>query len=162
MKKRWWIMVIMAWICFVMAGRSEHCMAASVEGISLKLNTDITQYDVTGDGKADTVRIESEKKIKKNEPSEGPWIIRINGDVAYRSDPKYYVEYLTVVLYPVSDDKIYLNIKDEVGANDDINSCAFYQYQSGTLKKVCDVFSPMVQHKSLMHIYVTSMKCIKM
>lgn len=159
MKKSWWITVLMMGICFVLAGLSANCAeAASVKGIPLKLRTDITQYDVTGDGKKDSVCIESEKPVKKNESSDSPWIITINGTVAFRSNPKHYAEYLTVVLYPISADKIYLNIKEEVGSNDDINSCAFYQYQSGKFKKVCDVFSPMTQHKSLFHFYVTSMK----
>lgn len=159
MKKNWWVTVIMMGICFVLAGLSANCAeAASVDGIPLKLRTDIKQYDVTGDGKTDSVRIESEKPVKKNGPFDSPWIITINGTKAFRSNPKHYVEFLTVVLYRISDDKIYFNIKEEIGANDDINTCAFYQYQSGKLKKVCDVFSPMTQHKSQLHLNVTSMQ----
>lgn len=136
-------------------GRST---AAGVEGIPLKLRKDITKYDVTGDGITDLVRIESEKPIKKYGPYDSPWIITINGTRAFRSNPNHYVEFLTVVLYPISDDKIYFNIMEEVGSNDDINTCAFYQYQSGKLKKVCDVFSLMTQHKSQLHPGVMSMQ----
>lgn len=159
MKRNGWITVMILGLSFFLAGFCANCAEASnVKGIQMELRTDIKKYDVTGDGEKDVVRIESEKPIRKNKPIEGPWIVKINGDVAYRSNPKHHTEYLTVVLYQIRDDMIYLNITEEVGANDDINSCAFYQYQSGGLKKVCDVCSPMTQHKSLLHFYVTSMK----
>lgn len=162
MKKIWYWKIFMALFCLIAAGVTvRQAEAAEVKSVPIKLQTDVKSYDVTGDGKKDVIRVQSEKPVKSDGYTEGPWVIMINGKVAYRSNPKNYTEYLTVCLYQVDSRRIYLSIADEVGSNDDINECAFYQYQDSKLKKVCDIFSPMVRHKSLLHIYIEKVKVTK-
>lgn len=162
MKKTWYWKGLIAALCLMAAGFADkHAEAAEVKAIPIKLQTNVKLYDVTGDGKKDVIRVHSQKPVKSDGYTEGPWVITINGKTAYRSNPKNYTEYLTVRLYRFDSRRIYLSITDEVGANDDINASAFYQYRDGKLKRVCDIFTPMVRHKSLLHIYIEKVKVTK-
>lgn len=135
--------------------------AADVRGIELKNQKDITKYDVTGDGEKDTIRIDCDKPDELNAWMGDDWKITINGEVVYRDNPEDYTETLSVVLYQISSTRIYLDIQENVGANDDINSRAFYQYKDGSLVKVCDIYEPLLKHVYSFHFYVTDVKVTK-
>lgn len=128
--------------------------AADVKGITLKSGIDIKKYDVTGDGKKDTVRIDCDKPAPYDEGCGDDWKITINNKVVYRDNKKMYTEYLTVVLYRISSKRIYLDIQENVGSNDDISSHAFYEYRGNTLKKVCDVYTPLAKQIYKFHFYI--------
>ncbi len=162
MKKTWYWKGLMALFCLIAAGFTvRQAEAAEVKSVPIKLQTDVKSYDVTGDGKKDVIRVHSEKPVNPDGYTEGPWVITINGKTAFRSNPKNYTEYLTVNLYRIDSRKSYLCITDELGANNDINECAFYQYRDGKLKKVCDILTPMDRHKSILHIYIEKIKLKK-
>lgn len=132
--------------------------AAAIKGVELKSNTDITKYDVTGDGKKDTVRIECDKPDLYNEGCGDDWKITVNDRVVYRDDKKAYTESLTVLLYQMGGRRTYLEVQENVGANDDISSHAFYQYQGNKLKKVCDVYEPIAKQIYTFHFFIDSVK----
>lgn len=146
--------VCLSGICF----QTSEAEAASVKGIELKNQKDIKKYDVTGDGVKDTIRIDCDKSDEMYDWMGDDWTVKINNEVVYRDNPEVYTETLSVVLYQVSESRIYLDIQENVGSNDDITSRAFYQYQDGTLVKVCDIYEPLSKHIYSFHFYVTGVK----
>ncbi len=109
--------------------------------VTLSLKESIDSYDVTGDGIKDKIEV---RPTKKKDGYESGWKIFINGTEAYRQKGEY-VEYLTVMLWPVNDTTTYVDIADEVGANDDVSAHGLYVYQGGTLKQTCNLYDPIVR-----------------
>lgn len=127
--------------------------AAGVKGIQLKNQKNITKYDITGDGKKDTIRIDCEESVESDEGVEISWTVTVNGEVVYRNNPEYYTETLSVVLYQVSSKVNYLHIQEDVGSNDDINASAFYRFQDGKFTKICDIYEPLCKYIYNFHFY---------
>lgn len=137
---------------------AERAEAASVKGIELKNRKNITKYDITGDGKKDTIRIDCEEPAEYDEACGDNWSVKVNGEVVYQDNPECYTETLSVVLYQVSSTVSYLHIQENVGSNDDINASAFYMFRDGEFTKICDVYEPLCKHVYRFHFYATPVK----
>ena len=118
--------------------------AAAVKEVKLNNRTDITKYDITGDGRKDKLRIDS-KEVSETSEDEGiNWYITVNGKVVYKAKDKY-TNKMEVSLYQIGTKCIYLEIH-EVDAEASFNLFhGLYQYSGGKLKCVCDFYTPMVK-----------------
>lgn len=101
---------------------------------TLEVNKTYTQYDVTGDKKADTLRVsapwnESYKMYDRYE-------VFINGKKALSAKDKGYS--INIRRLKLNNGKVYLAIVAIVD-NSDIPGAAIYQYKNGKLKKAIDL-----------------------
>lgn len=127
--------------------------AKEVKGIQFKNFTDITKYDVTGDGKADKVRIYCAKD--RNKPYGGvgkDWSITVNGKTVYKD--KAGVDFLTVTFYPLSANRLYLEIEENWMDNDDIANHGLYEYKDGRLVMLSDLYNPVRKNLYNNHLSV--------
>lgn len=101
---------------------------------TLEVNKTYTQYDVTGDKKADTLRVsapwnESYKMYDRYE-------VFINGKKALSAKDKGYS--INIRRLKLNNGKVYLAIVASID-NSDIPEAAIYQYKNGKLKKAIDL-----------------------
>lgn len=121
----------------------DHAVAA-VKGVKLNNRTDITKYDITGDGRKDKLRIDSEEVSEAFENEGSGWYITVNDKVVYRAKDKSTTE-LRVSMYQVDTKRVYLDIQ-EVWANASLYLFhGLYRYGGGKLKCVCDFYTPIVK-----------------
>lgn len=120
---------------------------------TLEVNKTYTQYDVTGDKKADTLRVsapwnESYKMYDRYE-------VFINGKKALSAKDKGYS--INIRRLKLNNGKIYLAIVAIVD-NSDIPGAAIYQYKNGKLKKAIDLdaMDKIGYHNSVSNISASS------
>lgn len=120
---------------------------------TLEVNKTYTQYDVTGDKKADTLRVsapwnESYKMYDRYE-------VFINGKKALSAKDKGYS--INIRRLKLNNGKVYLAIVAIVD-NSDIPGAAIYQYKNGKLKKAIDLdaMDKIGYHNSVSNISASS------
>ena len=158
MKRRFFMTGVVGLFLVLSFSGGKKAEAAAIKGVALGSQVDITKYDVTGDGKKDTIRIDCDKPDLYNTGCGDDWKITINNKVVYRDNKKVHTENLTVLLYQMDHKRTYLEIQENVGSNEDISSHAFYQYQGNKLKKVCDVYEPIVKQIYDFHFFIDAVK----
>lgn len=115
----------------------------------------ISQYDVTGDGKKDSVRITCGNKEIMDPSGEwdgygSNWTIEVNGQALSDSAWDDFIN-LEVHLYHVSDTRQYLEVKECWPANGDIGGYALYQVKENQLVKVADFYESIQLGKHEYH-----------
>lgn len=127
------ICIMLAGICF---GKEQIAKAADTAYVELKSDTEYSQYDVTGDGKADKVVI---KRVKNEEDDLNDYItlkVFINDQIALeRKEP--YDPYWAVNLIRLKNGKIFFEIKD-CYASSRVNTHRLYAYNNGKVKCMYD------------------------
>ena len=105
--------------------------------VKLKPDKTYKDYDVTGKGKKDKIRIQREKKLDYCYMALS---ITVNGKKQQLSPSKYMNYYYGVDarLFTLKNGKKYLFLYAD-GENGDSFVCGFYQYTSGQWKKVADL-----------------------
>lgn len=102
---------------------------------NVSLNTTYNRYDVTGDGKADTIRISS-VSLEADEWDVG-LKVEINGkEVLYNKDCYYYG--IEASLCTLKNGKVYLYLYNP-GDDGDAYYCGLYQYKNGKLECVLNM-----------------------
>lgn len=135
--------VVLCFISLMMCKtRSE---AKTIQGIRLENFSNITKYDVTGDGKADTIRIDCKKRYENDSMEGDGWNITVNGKVVYKEKSKY-TDFLTVVYYPVAANRLYLDVEENLESNDDIVNHGLYIYDGDTLKLLNDFYDSVTKN----------------
>lgn len=109
----------------------------AVMGIRLILEKTVAGYDLTGDGKKDSIRIHCVEE-SSDFPEYGiKWNILINDQVVYEMEDGFGIK-PEVRLYWVSEKRSYLSIKQHYPFNGDIAEFALYQTGAEQLERVCD------------------------
>ena len=106
--------------------------AAQKSNIGLKSNKTYTQYDITGNGKADTIRV--------NFKSEKYFNIQINGKTAYKLNASEICK-INVNLYTLKGNKHFLKLKCQHPDNDHIYYDKLLSYRAGKLTPVVNLMS---------------------
>lgn len=101
---------------------------------TLEVNKTYTQYDVTGDKKADTLRVSA--PWNENYKMYDRYEVFINGKKALSAKDKGYS--INIQRLKLNNGKVYLAIVAIVD-NSDIPGAAIYQYKNGKLKKAIDL-----------------------
>ena len=102
--------------------------------VKLKLNQTYSKYDVTGDGKADKIRIGC---YKNDEYCIEGLKITINGRTVLSKKNSLYYR-LCAKLCTLQNGKVFLYVYNPYN-NEDADICALFQYQNGKLKKCIDM-----------------------
>ena len=97
--------------------------------VNLSMNTTYKGYDVTGDGKADTIRISS---INYDDYYYEGLKVTINGKKVLYNKKTYFYG-VEAKLCTLKNGKVYLYLYNPCD-NDDADYCGVYQYQKGQLK----------------------------
>lgn len=104
--------------------------------VNLSLNTTYTGYDITGDGKRDTIRISS---TSLDDYLEKGLTVKINGKEALcNKEWAYYKEYVSLRLCTLKNGKVYLYIYNPAD-NAVAEYCGLFQYDKGKLKCALDM-----------------------
>lgn len=117
-------------LLFVPVQKAE---AATAGMTTLKVNKTYTSYDITGDGKKDTIKI-TPQKVKGEYTS---LVISVNGK---KTTVKGHYYSVTTKLITLSNGKKYLWVRGQSDNNDDPFQ-ALYKYSSGKMKKALDFSS---------------------
>lgn len=103
----------------------------------LEVNKTYTQYDVTGDKKADTLLVSA--PWNKDAQMYGKYEVFINGKKALSASSNFSYQ-IDIRRLKLNNGKIYLSIAAFID-NSDIPGAAIYQYKNGKLKKAIDLNS---------------------
>ncbi len=103
--------------------------------VDLSLNKSYAKYDITGDGKADTVKCTG--KWEESYDGFQGLKITINGKTVLRDKETFYYE-LNAKLCTLKNGKVYLYLYNPA-ENGDARYCGIYQYQKGKLKCVLNM-----------------------
>lgn len=121
---------------------------------NLQVNKTYTQYDVTGDKKADTLLVSA----PLDNYVYGRYEVFINGKKALsaKSNASDYSYNIDIQRLKLKNGKVFLAIIPTID-NDDIPGAAIYWYKSGKLKKAIDLdsMSKIGYHNSVMDISVS-------
>ena len=132
------VFIVCAMILSVGMPQAAYAKNANVKNpakAKLSLNTTYNGYDVTGDGKADTIRISS-VSLEADEWNVG-LKVEINGKkVLYKKDCYYYG--IEASLCTLKNGKVYLYLYNP-GDDGDAYYCGLYQYKNGKLKCVLNM-----------------------
>lgn len=122
---------VLALLCMtLMLGLSVQAKAANPKSVSLKTGTVYTKYDITGDGKADKIRI-----VKSSDNRS--LYIYINDKVAYSFVNQNCNGSVFVKLYTLKNRKVIVYVAAyQDGGGGPV--CALFRYKSGKLKKLTD------------------------
>ncbi|MCC8067108.1 MAG: hypothetical protein LIO94_08420 [Clostridiales bacterium] len=140
-------------LCFLMLAFSalpSVCShAANPSVVSLSTDTVYKKYDITGDGKADKIKL---KMVEGSIEGYSAIKVYVNGSLAgkFKSEYTYYAVQ-DINLYTLDNGKVFLYISLR-GDNSPV-LCAFYQYKSGKLKKVVDLYSLFSKYGGLNGYY---------
>lgn len=114
--------------------QAQNKKAKNPAQVSLSLNTTYTDYDVTGDGERDTIRISS---ISSDSIWDVGLEIQINGKKVF-SDKQCYYAGIEAYLCTLKNGKVYLYLYNPY-EDDDAYYCGLYQYNKGKFKCVLDM-----------------------
>lgn len=115
---------------------------AATKGVQLPCYDTINKYDVTGDGKNDSIKIYCEKPDKYNEGIGKDWRIKVNDKIVYRQ--KYEgTDFLTVQFFKISSKKIYIDVVERGDANDFNAGHILYLVSNNKWKQVCNFHGKM-------------------
>lgn len=132
------VFIVCAMILSVGMPQAAYAKNANVKNpakAKLSLNTTYNGYDVTGDGKVDTIRISS-VSLEADEWNVG-LKVEINGKkVLYKKDCYYYG--IEASLCTLKNGKVYLYLYNP-GDDGDAYYCGLYQYKNGKLKCVLNM-----------------------
>lgn len=105
---------------------------------TLEVNKTYTQYDVTGDKKADTFRVSA--PWNESYKMYGRYEVFINGKKALsaKSNGSNFSYRINIQRLKLNNGKVYLAIAASID-NSDIPEAAIYQYKNGKLKKAIDL-----------------------
>lgn len=106
--------------------------AAQKSNIGLKANKTYTKYDITGDGKADKIRINFKSQSYLN--------IQVNGKTRYKLNAKS-IYRINTNLYTLKGNRHFLKLKCQNVANDHIDYDKLLAYKSGKLTPVINLMS---------------------
>lgn len=119
--------------------------------VNLSLNTSYKEYDVTGDGKADTIR------ISHISSENGEWDVglkvTINGKEVLCNKKCYYYG-IEAALYTLKNGKVYLYLYNPAD-DGDAYYCGLYQYKNGKLDCVLNMNKFYGSDKLGYHTYGT-------
>ena len=106
--------------------------AAQKSNIGIRTNTTYTKYDITGDGKADRIRINFKSTSYLN--------IEVNGKKCYNLNAKE-IWIVNANLYTLKGNKHFLKLKCQNIANDHIDYDKLLAYKSGKLTPIVNLMS---------------------
>lgn len=135
---------VLGFLCMVlMVGLSVHAEAANPKKASLKSGKTYTKYDITGDGKADSIRI---VKSGGDQYYKSNLSIYVNNAVAYSFTDEFYYD-VDVKLYTLKNKKVIVYVYAE-SDNYDGPVCGLFRYKNGQLNKLVDLqsFYPYGMH----------------
>lgn len=122
--------------------------ARTIKGIRLENFTNITKYDVTGDGKADTVRIDCKKRYEKDGMEGDGWKITVNGKIVYKQKSKE-TGCLTVMYYPMAANRLYLDVEEIWMGSENTVSHGLYIYDGTNLKLLNDFYNSVQKNTGI-------------
>lgn len=121
---------ILITICVIFAPMTVQ--AAQKSNLNIRPNKTYAKYDITGDGKADKIRINFKPESYLN--------IEINGKKRFRLNAKY-IYLVNADLYTLKGNKHFLKLKCQDIANDHIDYDKLLTYKSGKLTPVVNLMS---------------------
>ena len=133
MKKIMKILFNFAFLLLFFGLMSENALADNPKTASLKSGKTYTKYDITGDRKADTIRVVKEKG--EYDYYDG-FRVLINGKQAFAVEDCFYYD-ASIKLYTLQNKKVFVYIYLE-SDNNDGPVCGLFKYSNGKLKKVID------------------------
>lgn len=130
-KKLWKTFVTLAMFCLFCCLITLTSSAANPKRVTLKPGTTYTKYDITGDGKADTIQISTTKDAYDVYTG---FSLKINGKSAFtvRNDHFYSTD---IKLYTLQNKKAFVYLYLEAD-NSDGPACGLFKYSNGRLKQV--------------------------
>lgn len=153
--KRILVLAFLTAVLFIAVPVSAEAKAANNK---LKMNQTYTKYDITGDKKADTLRV-SGSWDKRYDVISG-YEVYVNGKRVLKKAGKDGPIYsLDIRRLELKNGKTFLSIVPESN-NGDVPGAAIYQYKGGKLKKVIDLndMSKIGYHNNIMNIKVSGNK----
>lgn len=137
---KWSMLIFFLGLLAAGGGAGKTASAASV--ISLQTGTTYQEYDITGDGKADTLLM---KDTGKEYDSYKAFKVYVNGKCALTAKGRknHYFSYYdsTAKLVSINNGTIYLYV--HLGEENDDGSTDLYTYQNGKLKKALNLIKPI-------------------
>lgn len=122
----------------------------AVRGINLVSEVEVLGYDVTGDGKNDSIYIHCEERDEYMPEYGHHWTISVNDEIAYELKIEGIVM-LEVRLYQVDKSRSYFAIKPHYIANGDIEDFGLYQMEKGQMKEVCNFYRNLINPENVFH-----------
>lgn len=110
--------------------------------VLLENNQEIQEYDLTGDGKKDTIYICCEVLNDAWEEYGDVWKLILNGETIYTIEKDCVSP--SVTLYQMTDHRMYLGIEECTPYNGDIYGFGLYEIEEGKIIKVLDFYEPIV------------------
>lgn len=154
-RKRAAVLIFLMAALFITVPLSAEAKASNKK---LKVNQTYTQYDITGDKKADTLLVSGDWDEEYEEFS--GYKVYVNGKNLLTKKNEYGPIYsLDIRRLELKNGKTYLSIVPGT-SNDDVPGAAVYQYKAGKLKQVInlDAMSKIGYHNSIGGIKVSGNK----
>lgn len=120
-------------------GKKSH---AAAKGVQLPCFDTVKKYDVTGDGKADSIKIYCETPDKYNEGIGKDWRIKVNNKIVYRQKYKF-TDFLSVQFFKLSSNIIYFDVVERGDANDYNAGHLLFLVMNDKWKQVCNFHGKM-------------------
>lgn len=127
------VLLVLFWISGIILWHPQNVSAANPQMVKLKTNKTYKSYDITGDKKKDTIKINIPPKKSKYDDYASLSVI-INGKVAYSFKNQWFTG-ACARLYTLKNGKPFLYLYAS-GANGDGPVCAVFQYKNNKLSKI--------------------------
>ncbi len=122
----------------------------AVRGINVVPEKKILEYDITGDGKNDSIYIHCEEPNEYDYGYGYQWSVFINDKMAYEIKDDWGIK-PEVRLYQVNEKRNYISIEQHQVNNGDISDYVLYQIEKEQLKRVCDFFCNNISPSHVFH-----------
>ena len=125
----------------------------AVKPIPINIGEKITQYDVNGNGKRDRIQLVCDQVDMDFGSDEWglKWRLLVNGEAIFTFAEEYAFN-VEVWLYRVSDERVYLLVKENCITNNDIHDVNLYQFSDGKIVERFECYGNIASNINEFHM----------